>query len=157
MAEVIGVASQSPASFVTKEYPVANGVTVTDGDFVYWAGGRVTNATVAGATLLGIVQGGQSNDVSVVTSALGSPVAATGNSAGTVTVLVIVDPNVKVLMSYNQAPALGARYNISGATGAQTVNVTGGAGTQVECILVNYKSTGLGLFIPQKHEYKVSA
>lgn len=154
MADVVGAANQSPVSFVTKEYPVANGVTVTDGDAVYWASGRVTNATIAGATLLGIVSGGQSNDPSIVSNGN----TATGNSAGTVTVLVIVDPNVKLAISQNAAPTLGSRYNLSGATGAQTVNVSGGAGTQVECIAISYKNnTAIGLYIPQKHEYKVSA
>ena len=158
MADVIGTASNSTASFVTKEYPVANGVTVTDGDVVYWASGRVTNATIAGATVLGVVQGGQSADMSNVANSNGSPVAATGNSAGTVTVLVIVDPSVKVLFSQNAAPTVGGRYNLSGSTGAQTVNVSGGAGTQVECIAVSYKNnTSVGVYIFNKHEYKVSA
>lgn len=158
MADVIGTASNATASFVTKEYPVANGVTVTDGDVVYWASGRVTNATIAGATVLGVVQGGQSADMSNVANSNGSPVAATGNSAGTVTVLVIVDPSVKVLFSQNAAPTVGGRYNLSGSTGAQTVNVSGGAGTQVECIAVSYKNnTSVGVYIFNKHEYKVSA
>lgn len=155
MAEVIGTASNSTASFVTKELPVANGVSVSDGDLVYFASGRVTNATIAGATLLGVVQGGASNDPSVVTNSNGSAVAATGNASGTVTVLVIVDPSVKVLMPANAAATVGARYNVSGATGAQTVNVSGGAGTQVEVIKV--RSASLVEVILQKHEYKVSA
>ena len=155
MAEVIGTASNSTASFVTKELPVANGVSVSDGDLVYFASGRVTNATIAGATLLGVVQGGAANDPSVVTNSNGSAVAATGNAGGTVTVLVIVDPSVKVLMSTNAAATVGARYNVSGATGAQTVNVSGGAGTQVEVIKV--RSASLAEVILQKHEYKVSA
>ena len=155
MADVIGTASNATASFVTKEYPVANGVTVTDGDVVYLSSGRVTNATIAGATILGVVQGGQANDPSVVTNSNGSPVAATGNAAGTVTVLVIVDPSVKVLIPANAAATVGARYNLSGASGAQVVNVSGGAGTQVEVIRV--RSASLVEVILQKHEYKVSA
>ena len=155
MAEVIGTASNSTSSFVTKELPVANGVSVSDGDLVYFASGRVTNATIAGATLLGVVQGGAANDPSVVTNSNGSAVAATGNAAGTVTVLVIVDPSVKVLMPANAAATVGARYNVSGASGAQTVNVSGGAGTQVEVIKV--RSASLVEVILQKHEYKLSA
>jgi len=155
MAEVIGTASNATASFVTKELPVANGVSVSNGDLVYFASGRVTNATIAGATLLGVVQGGASNDPSVVTNSQGSAVAATGDSAGTVTVLVIVDPSVKVLMPTNAAATVGARYNVSGATGAQTVNVSGGAGTQVE--VIKKRSDSLAEVILQKHEYKVSA
>lgn len=154
MAEVIGTASNSTASFVTKEYPVANGVSVSDGDFVYWASGRVTNATIAGATVLGVVQGTNANDPSNVSQAT----TTTGNSAGTATVLVIVDPSVKVLIAQNAAPAVGGRYNLSGSTGAQVVNVSGGAGTQVECIAVSNKgNTGFGIYIVNKHEYKVSA
>lgn len=154
MAEVLGTASNATASFVTKEYPVANGVTVNDGDFVYLASGRVTSATIAGATVLGIVTGSNANDPSNVSNTT----ATTGNSAGTATVLVIVDPSIKVLISQNAAPTLGGRYNLSGSTGAQTVNVSGGAGTQVECIAVAYKgNTSVGLYIANKHEYKVSA
>lgn len=155
MAEVIGTASNSTASFVTKEYPVANGVTVVDGDIVYLSSGRVTNATIAGATVLGVVQGGAANDPSVVTNNQGSAVGATGNSGGTVTVLVIVDPSVKVLIPANAAATVGARYNLSGTSGAQVVNVSGGAGTQVEVIRV--RSASLVEVILQKHEYKVSA
>lgn len=154
MAEVIGTASNSTASFVTKEYPVASGVTVNDGDAVYLASGRVTSATIAGATVLGVVQGSNANNPSNVTNST----ATTGDAAGTATVLVIVDPSVKILSSVNAAPTLGARYNLSGATGAQIVNVSGGAGTQVECIATTYKGLATqAVFIFNKHEYKVSA
>ena len=155
MAEVIGTASNSTASFVTKEYPVSNGVTVNDGDVVYFASGRVTNATIAGATVLGVVQGSNANDPSNVTNTQGAAGPTVGNAAGTATVLVIVDPSVKVLIAANAAATVGSRYNLSGATGAQVVNVSGGAGTQVEVIKV--RSASLVEVILQKHEYKVSA
>ena len=155
MAEVIGTASNSTASFVTKEYPVANGVTVNDGDVVYFASGRVTNATIAGATVLGVVQGSNANDPSNVTNTQGAAGPTVGNAAGTATVLVIIDPSVKVLIAANAAATVGSRYNLSGSTGAQVVNVSGGAGTQVEVIRV--RSASLVEVILQKHEYKLSA
>lgn len=155
MAEVIGTASNSTASFVTKEYPVANGVTVNDGDIVYFAAGRVTNATIAGATVLGIVQGSNANDPSNVTNTNGTAGPTVGNAAGTATVLVIVDPSAKVLISTNSAATVGSRYNLSGTTGAQTLNVSGGAGTQAEVVKV--RSATQAEVILQKHEYKVSA
>jgi hypothetical protein len=161
MSEWIGTATNATASGTTKEYPVANGVTVTSGDFVYLSGGYVTNATIAGATILGLVQGGESNDPSQFANSNGGPIAATGNAAGTVTVLVIVDPSSKFIIpvsggTLSQAN-LGGRYNLTGATGAQTAAI-GSGGTQVECIATNVRGDYTrGIFIAQKHEYKISA
>jgi len=103
-------------AFATKEYPVANGVTVTNGDFVYFSSGTVTNASVNGARLVGMAQG-----------------TVVGNSSGTNTVLVIVDPFMRYLMksttsltiSNNTNSNIGQYFDITGATGAQTVSNTG--------------------------------
>lgn len=156
MSEWIGTASSATASAATKEYPVANGVTVTDGDFVYFAGGRVTNATIAGATLLGLVVGQNANDPSNVT---GTP--TTGNSAGTATVLVIVDPTAKFIIPMSTqnltAADVGTRLNLTGATGAQTA-VGGTLATQVEVVASNVKGDySKGVFIISQHQYKISA
>lgn len=161
MSEWIGTAAGVTASGTTKEYPVANGVTVTSGDFVYLSSGRVTNATIAGATILGLVQGGESNDPSNFANSNGDAVAATGNSAGTITVLVIVEPQAKFIIPVSTrnltAADLGARINLTGATGAQTA-VAGTGGTQVEVVATNVKGDySRGVFIVQKHEYKISA
>jgi hypothetical protein len=161
MSEWIGTASNATASGATKEYPVANGVTVTSGDMVYLSGGYVTNASVAGATLLGLVQGGESNDPSQYQNTNGNAQAATGNAQGTVTVLVIVDPSSKFIMPVSGGTLsqtnLGGRYNLTGATGNQSVAI-GAGGTQVECIATSVKGdTTRGIFIVNKHEYKVSA
>lgn len=153
----------SLANAVTKEYPVANGVTVSDGDMVYLSSGRVTNATIASAVdILGMVQGGQSNDPSNV----GATLTATGNAAGTVTVLVTVEPNAKFVMKNDNigvtfaATHVGQFFALIGNTGAQLVDtstVSATSGT-VQCIGFGYNGDlTLGLFIISNHLYKDSA
>lgn len=106
---------------VTMELPVANGVTVTAGDFVYFSSGRITSATIAGARLIGQVQA-----------------TAAGNSGGTVKALVVVDPAAKYLVQNDNvgttfaASHVGQYMDLTGATGAQladtsTVSATTGA------------------------------
>lgn len=159
-ATYIGSAT-SNATGVTKEYPVASGVTVTDGDMVYLTGGRVTSASITGVTLLGKVHGGQSNDPSNHSTTL----SATGNAGGTVKVLVIVEPTAKYVMDNDNlvttfaASHIGQCFDITGATGAQvidtsTVSTTG----QMECIGFGYNGDSTkGIFIINEHKYKLNA
>lgn len=163
MPELIGQAT-SGFSGVTKEYPVASGVTVTDGDFVYLTGGRVTSASIAGVTLLGIVHGGQSNDPSNVT--VTNPMVATGNAGGTVKVLVNIDPNNKYLVTSDEVGAnlaatdLGKTFDVVGATGAQLLDVSTGSTTtnQLEAIQIGYKGDATrAIVIINEHKYKVNA
>lgn len=149
------------ANAVTKEYPVANGVTVTDGDFVYLTGGRITNASIAGKTLLGQVQGGQSNDP----SNHGTSGQATGNVAGTVKVLVIVEPNAKFAVKNDNdtttfaASHVGTCFDLTGNTGEQLVDTsTTGTTGSLECIGFGYEGDNtFGIFIINEHKYKVNA
>jgi hypothetical protein len=103
-------------NYATREYVVANGVTINNGDFVYFSSGTVTNASVNGARLAGMAMGN-----------------VTGNSSGTNTVLVTIDPFMRYLIksttsltvSNNTNSNIGQYFDITGATGAQTVSNTG--------------------------------
>jgi hypothetical protein len=151
----------SPASAITKEYPVANGVTVNDGDFVYTTSGRVTNASIPGVTLLGMVVGQRSDRPDVHTETY----SATGDSAGTVKVLVIVEPNAKYALVNDNigttfaASHVGTCFDLIGAAGAQLVDTsTTGTTGQLECIKFGYDGDNTkGLFIINEHKYKVNA
>lgn len=165
MAEVIGTASNSTASFVTKEYPVANGVTVNSGDFVYTASGRVTSASPTGVTLLGLVSGGQSNDLGNTYGST-TPFATVGDTNGTKKVLVVVDPSAKFVMTNDNigttfsAIHVGQCFDIIGATGAQLVDTSTASATtgQLECVEFGYKGDlTKGVFIINEHKYKVNA
>lgn len=156
MPQIVGSAV-SGYTGVTKEYPVANGVTVSDGDIVYLASGRVTNATIGSAgSLLGVVSGGQSTDP----SNFGTTQTATGDAAGTVRVLVHNEPNAKYQVAVSNgsllASSVGTAFNLTGTTGAQSVDfATAAATAQLECI--RFISSTLGEFIINKHKYKVNA
>lgn len=116
----------SPTNYATRAFPVASGVTVTAGDFVYFSSGRITSATVAGARLIG---------VSVET--------ATGNAGGTVTALVNVEPKALYLVKNDNigttfaATHVGTNFDLIGATGAQLVD-TSTTGTTGSLICVEY-------------------
>ena len=149
------------ANLVTKEYPVASGVTVTDGDFVYLSSGRVTNSSIAGKTLLGMVRGKNSADPSDHRTTL----TATGDAGGTVKVLVIVDPNAKYVVDNDNdsttfaASHVGTAFDLTGNTGAQLVDTSTTSTTgQLECVEFGYKGDEtLGVFIINEHKYKVNA
>ena len=160
MAEYIGSATAN-ATAVTKEYPVANGVTVTDGDAVYLTSGRVTNASIAGKALLGVVAGKQSNRLDDHSETL----TATGDASGTVKVLVIVEPNAKYVIKNDNDSAtfaashVGQSFDLTGTTGAQLVDTnTAGTTGQVQCVEFGYNGDNTkGVFIINEHKYKVNA
>lgn len=108
----------------TREYPVASGVTVTSGDFVYLDAttGRISNATITGAArLLGTVEGGDTGNLDRAYN-----LASTGNAGGTVKVLVNVEKDARYLVSANAALTeanVGDTLDLTGATGAQTIDV----------------------------------
>lgn len=151
----------SPASAVTKEYPVASGVTVYNGDFVYLTSGRVTNASIAGATLLGMVVGQNSADPSNHTESY----SATGNAGGTVKVLVIVEPNAKFVVDNDNVGTtfavthVGQCFDLTGNGDAQLVDTsTVGTTGQLQCVQFGYNGDNtLGVFIINEHKYKVNA
>jgi len=151
--------ADSHAAGVTKEYPVANGVTVTDRDFVFLSSGRVTSASVAGNALLGMVVGQQSNNPSNVTDTQ----TATGDSAGTVKVLVIAEPDAKYVVENDNvgttfaASHVGQFADLTGTTGAQLVDTStfSTSSAQLECIGFGYNGDNtLGVFIIKEHLYK---
>lgn len=160
MPELIG-AAVSPFAGVTKELPVASGVTVTDGDFVYLASGRVTNASIAGKTLLGIVHGGQSNDPSNVANTQN----AVGDAQGTVKVLVHIEPNAKFLVTSDNVGTtldqthVGQAFDLTGNTGAQLLDSsTAGTTGSLEVVQVGYKGDlTKAVVIINEHKYKVNA
>jgi len=127
--------------------PVASGVTVTKGDFVYFASGRITSATVAGARLLGVVDE-----------------TATGNAGGTVKALVLVDQNGRYLVDNDNigttfdASHVGTYFDLVGATGAQLVDTsTTGATGSLVCLEYNPQidpvksDTSYGVFAIAEH------
>lgn len=127
MAEYIR-SEDSPSVSSTRKVAVANGVTVTNGDFVGYASGRVTSAGIATAEILGYVLGGNANLVgrSQRTNAA-NVLTAVGNVAGTVEVLVVVEAAAIYLIeaTANLAKADEGKYfNLSGATGAQKITAT---------------------------------
>lgn len=98
-------------NYATLELPVANGVTVTKGDFVYMSNGRVTSASIAGQKLMGM-----------------ATETVTGDSNGTEKVLVIVDPTMRYLVDNDNDSAtfaashVGTYFDLTGATGSQLVD-----------------------------------
>lgn len=100
-------------NYATYSFPVASGVTVTAGDFVYFASGRITSASIAGARIVGMVLE-----------------TATGNAGGTVSALVCIDPNMRYLLDNDNvgttfaATHVGSNFDLTGATGAQLVDTS---------------------------------
>lgn len=114
-------------NFATYTFAVASGVTINAGDFVYFASGRVTNATVAGALCVGMALDTQ-----------------TGNAGGTVTMLVCIDPTMRYLLQNDNigttfaASLVGTHFDLIGNTGAQLVDTsTTGATGQLVCLEYN--------------------
>lgn len=133
-------------------FPVANGVTVNAGDFVYFASGRVTSATIAAARPIGMVQG-------AITGA--NTGSATGNAAGTVTVDVVIDPELRYLLQNDNigttfaATHVGQYFDLIGATGAQLVDTSTVTTTTGTLLCVEYNpqidpvktDTSYGVFV----------
>ncbi|CAB4176451.1 hypothetical protein UFOVP1522_51 [uncultured Caudovirales phage] len=115
-------------NYATHAFPVASGVTVTAGDFVYFSSGRITSATIATARIIGTVLE-----------------TATGNAAGSVTALVAIDDAIKYLMANDNVGTtfavthVGSYFNLIGATGAQLVDTSTTSATlgQVLCLEYN--------------------
>lgn len=132
-------------NFATHSFPVASGVTVTVGDFVYQdAGGRITNASVAGARLIGMALE-----------------TAVGNAGGTVSANICIDPLVKFLLKVTGTFTIASvlrNFDLTGATGAQLVDgASVGTSGQLLCLEFNPQidpvkaDTTYGIFIIAEH------
>ena len=100
-------------NFATYEFIVTSGVTITENDFVYFASGEITNATVAGARLLGMALQ-----------------TATGVADNSVKCLVCIDPTMRYLIDNDNDTTtfgvthVGTNFDLIGATGAQLVDTS---------------------------------
>lgn len=134
-------------NFANYSFPVASGVTVTAGDFVYFASGRITSAAVAGALCIGMVLE-----------------TATGNAGGTVYALTCIDPTMRYLLQNDNigttfaASQVGTKFDLIGATGSQLVDTsTTGATGQLTCLEFNPQidpvktDTTYGIFLLQEN------
>lgn len=124
---------------VTKEFAVTNSHTVYDREFVYLdTNGRVTSNSIAGVRLLGTVVGGNNGDLDRAYSG-----SATGNSAGTVKVLVNIDKDALYLLKNDNdtntfaAEDVGEYFDLIGNAGSQLVD-TSSASTTGQLLCVGY-------------------
>jgi hypothetical protein len=113
-------------NYATYEFIVANGVTVTEGDFVYFDGdGEITNASIGGARLVGMA-------VETVT----------GNDA--LKCLVCIDPNMRYLIDNDNdgstfgAANVGDYFDLIGAAGAQLVDTSSQSNTTGQLVCLEY-------------------
>lgn len=114
-------------NYATHSFAPASGVTVTAGDFVYQdASGRITNASVAGARLVGMALE-----------------TVTGNAGGTNVALICIDPYMRYLLKNDNdsatfsASSVLRNFDLIGATGAQLVD-TSSAGTSGQLLCLEY-------------------
>lgn len=116
---------EGDTNYATYAFIVANGVTVTAGDFVYFSSGTITNASIGGQLLAGMA----------LQTVVGD---------GTLTALVVVDPDVRYLLKNDNigttfaATHVGSKFDLIGATGAQLVDTsTTGTSGQLACLEYN--------------------
>jgi hypothetical protein len=136
------------SNWSTLELPVASGVTVTKNDFVYFASGRITSASVATQPLIGQVQE-----------------TATGDAGGTVKALVIVDPTMRYIVDNDNdsttfaAAHVGTKFDLIGATGAQKIDTSSTSATTGQMLCLEYNpqidpvksDTSVGVFVIAEH------
>lgn len=134
--------------YVSRTFPVADGVTVTKGDAVYFASGRLTSASVLGQPLIGVVEE-----------------TATGNTAGTVKAMVNIDPDSLYVIDNDNtgttfaASHVGTKFDLTGATGAQKVDTSSTSATTGQVLAIEYNpqispfesDTSQGLFVIAEH------
>lgn len=130
--------------------PVASGVTVTEGDFVYFASGRITSASVAGQPLIGMALA-----------------TGTGNAGGTVKVLVQASPSAKYIVDNDNigttfaASHVGTKFDLIGATGAQLIDTSTTSATTGQMLCLEYNppvdplksDTSQGVFKISEHYF----
>ena len=135
------------SNYATYDFVVTSGVTVTEGDFVYFDGsGAITNSSVAGQQLVGMAEETVTGD-------------------GTEKCRVIVDPTMRYLVDNDNvsttfaATHVGTSFDLTGATGAQLVDTdtTDANSGQLRCLEYNPQidpvkdDTSFGIFVIQEH------
>ena len=135
-------------NFSSYSFIVGNGVTVNKGDFVYFASGVITNASIGGALLVGCAEE-----------------TATGNAAGTVKAKVCVDPEMRYLIDNDNDSAtfaatdVGKFFDLIGAAGAQLVDTSSGSASTGQLLCLEYNpqispvetDTSVGVFKIREH------
>jgi hypothetical protein len=112
---------------VELSFIVANGVTVTQGDMVYFSSGTVTSAASSTAHLIGMANG-----------------TATGNAGGTIKVSVLVDDSAVYLMKNDNlvttfaSTHVGQYFSLIGATGAQLIDTSTVSTTVLQMLCIEY-------------------
>lgn len=123
-AKYVGTLNGDNAA-VLKSFIVTSGVTVTANDFVYFASGKVTNATVAGARLIGQAQSTVVGD-------------------GVLQVLVNVSPDAVYAMKNDNvgttfaATHVGTYFDLIGATNAQLIDTSTTSATTGQMLCLEY-------------------
>lgn len=123
---------------VTREYAVANGQTVYDGEFVYLSAGFVRSDSIAGKALLGTVVGGDSRNLDRSHS-----LSATGDASGTVKVLVNIERDARYLCKADQDTTTlavtheGTFFDLIGNPGSQLVD-SSTTGTSGQLVLTKF-------------------
>lgn len=147
-AQLLGRADGN-TNFSVQEFIVTDGVTITKGDFVYFASGEVTNSSVATQKLIGMALE-----------------TATGVTANTVKCKVCVDPTMRYLVDNDNvgttfaATHVGTYFDLVGATGAQLVDTSSTSTTgQLLCLEYNPQvdpvrsDTSVGTFVIAEHYF----
>ncbi len=135
------LADGNQAQVLTSRFQVTNGVTITKGDFVYFASGKLTNSSIAGQKLAGVaaatVVGTGSNDCEVIVNPTALYAVDNDNDSTTFA-----------------ATHVGTYFDLTGATGAQQVD-TSTTTTTGQLVAVEYNpqisglesDTSIGLFM----------
>lgn len=151
---------QGDTNSVTRKYPVANGATVYDGEFVYLSAGRVTSASIAGKRLLGTVVGGDTANLKRTYSA-----SATGDAGGTVEVLVNVERDAKYLMKSDQVGTTlavtheGTYFDLTGNPGSQLIDSSTTSATLGQMLLLKFNpgirgtDASYGIYVMAKNQH----
>lgn len=146
-AQLLGRADGN-TNFSTQPFVVTSGVTITKGDFVYFASGKITNSSIATQKLIGMA------------------LATVTGSAALEECLVCVDPTMRYLVDNDNvgttfaATHVGTYFDLTGATGAQLVDTSSTSTTgQLLCLEYNPQvdpvrsDTSWGTFVIAEHYF----
>jgi len=138
-AEYIG-REDGGSNSASRKVAVASGVTVTSGDFVTLASGKVTTTSISKKRLLGFVQGGDTENIARSKRVANTGVkTALGNAGGTVKVLVNQEPSAKYLVqmaSGNAAATDEGKYFNLMNNAQSTITSTGVALTNGDTVTI---------------------